>query len=53
LINRRNNGAILGRHMKFANVVWCDGHVKATRLETLGETRVAGGPMFRFTVEED
>jgi prepilin-type processing-associated H-X9-DG protein len=39
--------------MKLANVVWCDGHVKATRLETLGETRYAGGPMFRFTVEED
>jgi prepilin-type N-terminal cleavage/methylation domain-containing protein/prepilin-type processing-associated H-X9-DG protein len=53
MINRNNNGAILGRHMKLANIVWCDGHVKATRLEYLGETRYAGGPMFRFTVEED
>lgn len=55
LINRNNNGAILGRHMKLTNVVWCDGHAKATRLDVLGETRpVTGGRvMFRFTNEED
>lgn len=60
LINRRNNGAILGRHMKLTNVVWCDGHAKATRLEYLGEThptvwngQTYNNLMFRFTIEED
>ncbi|MCS6775728.1 MAG: DUF1559 domain-containing protein [Chloroherpetonaceae bacterium] len=56
LLNRRNNGAILGRHMKLTNVVWCDGHAKATRLEQLGATRTVAGfnnIMFRFTIEED
>jgi prepilin-type processing-associated H-X9-DG protein len=53
LINRRNNGAILGRHMKLTNVVWCDGHAKATRLEYLGATRPNTNLMFRFTNEQD
>ncbi|GBC96872.1 hypothetical protein HRbin16_02683 [bacterium HR16] len=60
LINRNNNGAILGRHMKLTNVVWCDGHAKAVRLDYLGQTHstVWNGQqynnlMFRFTVEED
>ncbi|GAB4454109.1 MAG: hypothetical protein OHK0029_08290 [Armatimonadaceae bacterium] len=53
LINRRNNGAILGRHMKLSNVVWCDGHAKATRLNYLGETRPSTNLMFRFTNEQD
>jgi prepilin-type N-terminal cleavage/methylation domain-containing protein/prepilin-type processing-associated H-X9-DG protein len=55
LLNRRFNGAILGRHMKFANIVFGDGHAKATRLNTLGETRAYGADnvMFRFTIEED
>jgi prepilin-type N-terminal cleavage/methylation domain-containing protein/prepilin-type processing-associated H-X9-DG protein len=55
LLNRRNNGAILGRHMKLTNVIWCDGHAKATRLEALGEVRLIGNAqvMFRFTIEED
>ncbi len=55
LINRNNNGAILGRHMKFTNVVWCDGHAKAMRLEQLGETHTKNGftYMYKFTNEED
>ncbi|GIV21100.1 MAG: hypothetical protein KatS3mg023_2851 [Armatimonadota bacterium] len=60
LINRRNNGAILGRHMKLTNVVWCDGHAKAVRLDYLAETHPAiwngqhyNNLMFRFTIEED
>lgn len=56
LLNRRNNGAILGRHMKLSNVVWCDGHAKAMRLESLGETHTVAGftnVMHRFTIEED
>jgi prepilin-type N-terminal cleavage/methylation domain-containing protein/prepilin-type processing-associated H-X9-DG protein len=59
LINRNNNGAILGRHQKLTNVIWADGHAKAHRLQYLGETRPdtklgTGLPfMFRFTIEED
>ncbi len=57
LINRRNNGAILGRHMRMTNVVWCDGHAKATNLSQLGDTRpnvcAVQCVMYRFTVESD
>lgn len=60
LINRNNNGAILGRHMKLTNVVWCDGHAKAVRVDYLSATRptVWNGQtynnlMFRFTIEDD
>jgi prepilin-type processing-associated H-X9-DG protein len=57
LLNRRNNGAILGRHMKLCNVVWVDGHAKATPLSYLGQTRPERPGyervMFRFTCEED
>jgi prepilin-type N-terminal cleavage/methylation domain-containing protein/prepilin-type processing-associated H-X9-DG protein len=56
LLNRRNNGAILGRHMRMANVVWCDGHAKAMTLGALGETHAVAGwgnVMHNFTIEED
>jgi len=57
LLNRRNNGAILGRHMKLTNVVWVDGHAKAVTLNYLAETnpQVCGRTcvMFRFTVDDD
>ena len=57
LLNRRNNGAILGRHMKLSNVVWMDGHAKAVSLNYLAETNpnVCGATclMFRFTVDDD
>jgi prepilin-type N-terminal cleavage/methylation domain-containing protein/prepilin-type processing-associated H-X9-DG protein len=58
LLNRRNNGAILGRHMKLSNVVWVDGHAKAVTLNYLAETnpQVCISTicvMFRFTVDDD
>lgn len=57
LLNRRNNGAILGRHMKLSNVVWVDGHAKAVSLNYLAETnpQICGTTcvMFRFTVDDD
>ena len=57
LLNRRNNGAILGRHMKLSNVVWMDGHAKAVPLNYLAETnpQICGATcvMFRFTVDDD
>jgi prepilin-type N-terminal cleavage/methylation domain-containing protein/prepilin-type processing-associated H-X9-DG protein len=58
LLNRRNNGAILGRHMKLTNVVWVDGHAKAVTLNYLAETnpQVCINTicvMFRFTVDDD
>ena len=59
LINRNNNGAILGRHQKLTNVVWADGHAKAHRLQYLAETHTdtklgTNLPfLFRFTIEED
>jgi len=57
LLNRRNNGAILGRHMKLSNVVWMDGHAKAVSLNYLAETnpQICGATclMFRFTVDDD
>ena len=55
LLNRFDNGAILGRHMKFTNVVWCDGHAKAIRLEKLAETHTKNGftYMYKLTDESD
>ncbi|MCS7299946.1 MAG: DUF1559 domain-containing protein [Fimbriimonadales bacterium] len=57
LLNRRNNGAILGRHMKLSNVVWMDGHAKAVTLDYLAATnpQVCGQTcvMYRFTVDDD
>jgi prepilin-type processing-associated H-X9-DG protein len=57
LLNRRNNGAILGRHMKLSNVVWVDGHAKAVTLNYLAETNpqvcATTCVMFRFTVDDD
>jgi prepilin-type processing-associated H-X9-DG protein len=53
LLNRRFNGALLGRHQKLCTVIWADGHAKATRLNYLAETRPNSLAMFRFTTEED
>jgi prepilin-type processing-associated H-X9-DG protein len=57
LLNRRNNGAILGRHMKLTNVVWVDGHAKAVTLNYLAEINpqvcATTCVMFRFTVDDD
>lgn len=40
------------RHQGMTNVLWCDGHAKAVRLEELAQKN-AGGAYHRFTVEED
>jgi prepilin-type N-terminal cleavage/methylation domain-containing protein/prepilin-type processing-associated H-X9-DG protein len=34
-----NAGAVGARHTEFANILWCDGHVKSVRLDTLIQTR--------------
>jgi prepilin-type N-terminal cleavage/methylation domain-containing protein/prepilin-type processing-associated H-X9-DG protein len=48
-------GGVVERHARLTNVLWCDGHAKAHKLEYLAERRVVNGQdvMFRFTVEED
>ncbi|MDW8106181.1 MAG: DUF1559 domain-containing protein [Armatimonadota bacterium] len=57
LLNRRNNGAILGRHMKLTNVVWVDGHAKAVPINYLAaiNPNICGTRcvMYRFTVDDD
>ncbi|MCS7264937.1 MAG: DUF1559 domain-containing protein [Armatimonadetes bacterium] len=57
LLNRRNNGAILGRHLRLTNVVWVDGHAKAVTLNFLSETNpnICGVRcvMHRFTIDDD
>jgi prepilin-type N-terminal cleavage/methylation domain-containing protein/prepilin-type processing-associated H-X9-DG protein len=52
---------VVARHQKFSNVLWCDGHVKATRLEELHNRRKNGataasapnGALSYFTVQDD
>ena len=34
---------IAERHLETTNVLWCDGHVKAVKLDALDQTRIAGG----------
>ncbi|MDQ2687639.1 MAG: DUF1559 domain-containing protein [Armatimonadota bacterium] len=48
-------GAVVARHTEFANIVWCDGHAKALRLDTLAQTHIVNGKpiMFYFTMEDD
>jgi prepilin-type N-terminal cleavage/methylation domain-containing protein/prepilin-type processing-associated H-X9-DG protein len=45
----------LGRHSKFANVVWCDGHAKAMAIPQLAVTRMVGSlpTFYLFTNEDD
>jgi prepilin-type N-terminal cleavage/methylation domain-containing protein/prepilin-type processing-associated H-X9-DG protein len=43
---------IVARHFDFTNVLFCDGHVKATRLEVLAR-RNAEGTASAFTIEDD
>ena len=43
-----------GRHQEFTNVIFCDGHAKATRIEQMLEKSVSNPLVLRnFTVEED
>jgi prepilin-type N-terminal cleavage/methylation domain-containing protein/prepilin-type processing-associated H-X9-DG protein len=45
---------VAARHQDFTNVIWTDGHVKATRLETLMRPSSKGtGCLAAFTVQED
>jgi prepilin-type N-terminal cleavage/methylation domain-containing protein/prepilin-type processing-associated H-X9-DG protein len=45
---------VFGRHQQFANIVYCDGHAKATRIEKmLEESQQIPGVYRNFTVEED
>lgn len=48
-------GRVPERHFEMVNVLWCDGHVKAQKVEQLAATRVVDGveTQYLFTVEED
>jgi prepilin-type N-terminal cleavage/methylation domain-containing protein/prepilin-type processing-associated H-X9-DG protein len=42
------------RHLSTTNVLYCDGHVKAHKLEAVAERRPSpNGPMYLFTIEDD
>ncbi|MDQ3813710.1 MAG: DUF1559 domain-containing protein [Armatimonadota bacterium] len=41
------------RHLSTINVLWCDGHVKAVKLETLAKTDPTGTFMPAFTIQDD
>lgn len=46
---------IIARHLETTNVLYCDGHVKALRLDALAKTKNVNGAlvMTRFTIEDD
>jgi prepilin-type processing-associated H-X9-DG protein len=46
---------IIDRHLSTTNVLYCDGHVKAQKLESLAATTDVGGStvMTQFTIEDD
>ncbi len=45
---------VFGRHQEFTNIIFCDGHAKATRVEQMMEKSAANPLVLRhFTVEED
>ena len=43
---------IIARHLETANVLWCDGHVKSVRLDSLARLNAAGR-MAAFTAQDD
>ena len=43
---------VIARHLDTANVLWCDGHVKSMRLDTLARKNAAGR-MALFTAQDD
>ncbi len=59
--SQRQLDAIMERHLETTNVLWCDGHVKAQRLDRLATTRDAfinetlgtRPVMPAFTIEDD
>jgi prepilin-type N-terminal cleavage/methylation domain-containing protein/prepilin-type processing-associated H-X9-DG protein len=46
---------IVERHLETTNVLFCDGHVKAMKLDALAQTKTIGGDqvMTLFTIEDD
>ena len=49
-------GALVERHQKHIDVVWCDGHAKAVSLDTLTQKATSGptiGAYRYFTIEDD
>ena len=50
-VGTNSNEAVIGRHTKMTNVIYCDGHAKATPLDNLFSNQRADGTMISFTVE--
>jgi len=49
----RNAARVTERHLDTTNVLWCDGHVKAMKLDALFQLNASGtGPMF-FSIQAD
>ena len=50
-----NAGPVVERHLNTANTLFCDGHVKSLRLETLAATKTVGAQTFMpmLTNEDD
>ena len=46
---------IAERHLQTTNVLYCDGHVKSHKLDSLTQTKIVGGVnvMTAFTIEDD
>lgn len=44
---------LVARHLETTNVLFCDGHVKAQRLESLAARRTADGTLSAFTIQND
>jgi prepilin-type N-terminal cleavage/methylation domain-containing protein/prepilin-type processing-associated H-X9-DG protein len=50
-----DNDELTAVHLDTTNVLYCDGHVKAVKLDSLAETHNVGGNnvMWQFTIEDD
>lgn len=46
-------GSMRERHLETINVLWCDGHVKSTKLEALAEKATDGIHYKAFSIEAD
>lgn len=45
--------SIIARHLDTTNVLWCDGHVKAMKLDALKESRDGGTTLRYLTIKDD
>ena len=43
---------VIARHLETANILWCDGHVKSQRLDSIARTNAAGR-IAAFTAQDD